>query len=91
MHQEGEIEGNKESVVGFMNQMQNQFNSFFLKANEDASLTGNELRAYQTEFSSFMTKMHVNTVAKTNNNKELIKGNTTSLSSKIENLKMKEA
>jgi len=38
-----------------------------------------------------MTKMHVNTVAKTNNNKELIKGNTTSLSSKIENLKMKEA
>jgi hypothetical protein len=47
MHKEGEIDENKDSVVGFMNQMQNEFNKFFLKANEDASLTGNELRAYQ--------------------------------------------
>jgi hypothetical protein len=38
-----------------------------------------------------MSKMHTNTVAKTNNNKELIKGNTTSLSQKIENLQTKEA
>ena len=47
-----------------MNQMQNEFNRFFLQANEDSSLTGNELRTYQTEFSQFMNKMHTNTVNK---------------------------
>ena len=73
-----------------MNEMQSKFNDFFVKAQNNESLGGNDLHTYQSEFANFMQKVNSTQQLKHASTKQLLQFNSGTLQSQIDSLDEKE-